>query len=122
MADAGILCITATISPLQAHRTDARARHESLGLRFFEVYVSTPVEVCRARDPKGLYAKADRGELLGFTGVDAPYEPPVAPDLTLAAHSTSVDDATERCLALLLNDGLIEASVIGSFLPPPSRG
>lgn len=122
MADAGLVCIASTISPLEAHRAAARDRHRALALPFFEVFVSTPIEVCRARDPKGLYAKADRGELTGFTGVDAPYEPPQAPELTLETHVMSVGQAAEACLGLLAGAGIVGPDVIGSSPPPPSRG
>ncbi|WP_410640146.1 adenylyl-sulfate kinase [Amycolatopsis sp. lyj-346] len=80
-ADAGVVAIASLISPYEADRTRARAVHE--GLPFVEVFVDTPLEVCEARDPKGMYAKARAGEITGFTGIDAPYERPSSPDLVL---------------------------------------
>jgi bifunctional enzyme CysN/CysC len=80
-ADAGLVCITAFISPFTDDR--ARARAAARGRRFFEVYVNSELATCEARDPKGLYGKARRGEIKGFTGIDSPYEPPVAPDLII---------------------------------------
>ena len=83
MADAGVVALVPVISPYRADRARARAIHDAVGLPFVEVYVDTPLEVCEARDPKGLYAKARAGEITGFTGIDDPYEPPQAPDLVL---------------------------------------
>jgi adenylyl-sulfate kinase len=81
MADAGLVVLAPVISPYRADRDRVRAAHESAGLRFVEVFVDTPLELCEQRDPKGLYAKARAGELTGMTGIDDPYEPPLAPDL-----------------------------------------
>jgi len=76
-ADAGVIAIVALISPAAAMRAQARA---IVGERFREVYVKASLATCEARDPKGLYRKARRGELAGFTGVSAPYEAPPQPD------------------------------------------
>jgi adenylylsulfate kinase len=81
----GVTVITALISPYR----DSRAFARSVCSNFVEVYVSTPLEVCEARDVKGLYAKARRGEIRGFTGVDDPYEPPVRPELSI--NMTNLD-------------------------------
>jgi bifunctional enzyme CysN/CysC len=81
--DAGTISVVSLVSPYRADRDRVRASHESAGLRFIEVFVDTPIEVCEARDPKGLYAKARAGEITGFTGIDDPYEPPESPDLVL---------------------------------------
>ena len=67
-----------------------------------EVFVDAPLEVCEARDPKGLYAKARAGELTGFTGVDDPYEPPAAPELLIETATTGVDAAADAVVAHLL--------------------
>ncbi|WP_336157805.1 adenylyl-sulfate kinase [Amycolatopsis sp. VC5-11] len=82
-ADAGVVAVVSLISPYQADRELARTVHETAGLPFLEVFVDTPLEVCEDRDPKGMYAKARAGEITGFTGVDAPYERPVSPDVVL---------------------------------------
>jgi adenylyl-sulfate kinase len=82
-ADAGVIAIVPLISPYAADRDRVRARHEETGLRFFEVFVDTPLEICERRDPKGLYVKARAGELTNFTGIDDPYEAPTRPDLVL---------------------------------------
>jgi len=80
-ADAGLVCITAFISPFADDR--ARARATAGRRRFFEVYVKSELAACEARDPKGLYGKARRGEIKGFTGIDSPYEAPASADLVI---------------------------------------
>ncbi len=82
-ADAGLVAIVSLVSPYAAGREEVRTRHERDGLPFVEVYVKTPLPVCQARDPKGLYARALAGELPGFTGIDDPYEPPRCPDVEI---------------------------------------
>lgn len=85
MNDVGLVVVTSLVSPLRDDRAVARS---IIGEdRFVEVYVSTSLQVCESRDPKGLYRKARRGELRDFTGVSAPYEPPPAPSLTLDASN-----------------------------------
>jgi len=81
IADAGVVAIVTFISPFEADRAAARRVHRDAGHHFIEVFVDTPLEVCEARDPKGLYARARRGEISGFTGIDSPYEPPLDPEL-----------------------------------------
>ena len=98
-ADAGVVAIVSFISPFAAGRDHARRIHADIGLDFHEIWVSTPLEECERRDPKGLYAKARAGEIPGFTGIDSPYEAPTAPELEL--RDVSVDDAVERVVALL---------------------
>jgi bifunctional enzyme CysN/CysC len=83
LADAGLVALAPVISPYRADRDRVRAIHESAGLRFVEVFVDTPLELCEERDPKGLYAKARAGELTGMTGIDDPYEPPLRADVTI---------------------------------------
>ena len=98
-ADAGVVALVSVVSPYAAARAFARELHERDGLRFIEVFVNTPLEVCEERDPKGLYARAKAGQLRGFTGVDDPYEPPLAPDVELRV--TDIDVAVERVLDAL---------------------
>ena len=81
MRDAGLVVVVAFISPLQQERDQARACIG--GSDFLEIFVRTPLSVCEARDVKGLYKKARRGELFEFTGISSPYEPPMAPDFTI---------------------------------------
>jgi len=96
MNDAGLIVITALISPYEEDR--AMARRVIGAERFFETYLAADVEACEQRDPKGLYAKARRGEIAEFTGVNAPYEAPAAASITL---DTARDNA-EHCVDLLL--------------------
>src|SRR5215211_7146325 len=100
LADAGTVAIVSLVSPFAADRDQARELVEAEGLPFHEVWVSTPVEECERRDPKGLYAKARAGELKGFTGVDGVYEAPVAADLELGAE-LDVEVAAARVLDAL---------------------
>jgi bifunctional enzyme CysN/CysC len=78
-----------------------RAAHADARLPFVEVFVDTPLEVCESRDPKGMYAKARRGEITGFTGVDDPYEAPQSPDLLLRPEDGDVSAQAALVLALL---------------------
>lgn len=98
-ADAGLVALVSVVSPYASARAFARELHERDGLRFIEVYVNTPLEVCVQRDPKGLYARAKEGKLRGFTGVDDPYEPPAAPDLEL--RGLELPAAVEKVLEVL---------------------
>ncbi len=86
-ADAGIVCITSFISPYQTDRDRARA---AVGQQFHEVYVKADLAVCEERDPKGLYRRARKGEITNFTGVSSPYEPPLAPELTVETNEMDV--------------------------------
>ena len=83
LADAGVVAIVSLVSPYRADRDNARTIHEADGLPFLEIFMDTPLEVAEARDPKGLYAKARAGEISDFTGISAPYEAPLSPDLML---------------------------------------
>jgi bifunctional enzyme CysN/CysC len=100
-ADAGVVALVPVISPYRADRDRARSIHEAVGLRFVEVFVDTPLDVCEARDPKGLYAKARAGEIRGFTGIDDPYEAPEHPDLRLTPADGDPSAQAARVLALL---------------------
>lgn len=97
-ADAGAVAIVALVSPIASSRRAARRLHERSGLRFIEVFIDTPLEVCAARDPKQLYARARAGEIHGFTGVDDPYERPARAELVLTddvGPSAAVDAVLE---------------------------
>ncbi|MEL0105648.1 MAG: adenylyl-sulfate kinase [Rhodospirillaceae bacterium] len=89
-ADAGILVISAFISP---YREDRQRARKVAGENFHEIYLSAPVDVCETRDPKGLYAKARRGELSDFTGVSAPYEEPEHCELIVDTGTLSVEES-----------------------------
>ena len=100
-ADAGVIALVPVISPYRADRSRARAAHDEVGLSFVEVFVDTPIELCEARDPKGLYAKARAGELKEFTGIDDPYEAPDDPELRLTPADGTAHEQASRVLALL---------------------
>jgi len=102
MADAGLVVLVPVISPYQADRDEARRKHEEIGLRFVEVFVDTPLEVCEQRDPKGLYARARAGEITGMTGIDDPYEPPLDADIAVNSSGTSPDEAAAAVLARIV--------------------
>ena len=98
-ADSGALVVSAFISPYREDRDRVRSL---LGPgEFVEVFVDTPLEVCEARDPKGLYKKARAGEISNFTGLDAPYEAPEHPEVHLETAGLSVDEAAARVIRYL---------------------
>jgi adenylylsulfate kinase len=90
----GVAVVVALVSPYRDSRAFARA----LCRNFIEVHVSTPLPLCEARDVKGLYAKARRGEIRHFTGTDDPYEPPVDPELVVDTTDVTVEDAVRRVM------------------------
>jgi adenylyl-sulfate kinase len=100
-ADAGVIALVPLISPYRAGRDRARAAHDLAGLPFVEVHVNTPIEECEARDPKGLYRQARAGEITGFTGIDDPYEAPLAPELVTSSVDGSPDDQAAKVIAEL---------------------
>jgi adenylylsulfate kinase len=103
--DSGLIVLTAFISPFRADRRMVRDLVESG--EFIEVYVRAPLEVCEGRDPKGLYAKARKGEIKHFTGIDSPYEEPEAPELTLDTGVDDIKTCTEKMIALLRERGYL---------------
>lgn len=103
-ADAGVVALVSVVSPYEEARRAARDLHERDGLRFVEVFVNTPLEECMRRDPKGLYARAQAGDLKGFTGVDDPYQRPRDPDVELRCDD--IAEAVARVLEAL--DGFTE--------------
>ncbi len=105
MHDAGLVVLTAFISPYQADRDQVRALHPPGG--FLETYVDTPLEVCETRDVKGLYAKARNGQIPDFSGVSAPYEPPTEPELTLHTHRDDLATCVTRVLDTLATTGTL---------------
>jgi len=102
LAGAGLMVVCSLISPYAAGRKLARACCVRDGLRFAEVFVDAPVEVCRERDPRGLYRRAEAGEIRDFTGVSAPYERPESPDLTINTAELPLDESLRQLLALAL--------------------
>ena len=100
MTDAGLIVLTAFISPFRAERR--MVREMSLAGEFIEIYVETPLEVAEQRDVKGLYKKARAGELKHFTGIDSPYEPPENPEIRVDTVGTSADEAADEIVAYLM--------------------
>ena len=103
--DAGVVVLTAFVSPYRADRDEVRAR--LVDGDFAEVYVAADLATCEARDPKGLYAKARRGEIRDFTGIDAPYEAPLSPELSVDTGAESVDASAERVIVWLEERGVV---------------
>ena len=101
LAEAGVVAIAALVSPDREARDQVRAAHEAAGLRFVEVFVDTPLEVCEQRDPKGMYARARAGEIPNFTGVHAPYEEPSKPEVHVTPADGDVADLAAVILAAI---------------------
>jgi adenylylsulfate kinase len=103
-ADAGLIVLTAFISPYRADR-DAVRRLIDPG-RFIEIYVDCPIDICERRDPKGLYKRARRGEIKQFTGIDAPYEAPLHPELIVKTAEQTLEASVGRILDDVRRRGL----------------
>lgn len=115
-ADAGLFALASFVSPYRKDRDAVRRIHadnQTGALPFVEVFVNTPIEVCEARDPKGLYRQARAavaaGKGLGFTGVDDPYEPPLTPELTFDASERTIADGVAMVLDYLTVNGLLRS-------------
>ncbi|XP_040217985.1 bifunctional 3'-phosphoadenosine 5'-phosphosulfate synthase 2 isoform X1 [Rana temporaria] len=109
-ADAGLVCITSFISPYAKDRMEARKVHDKVGLPFFEIFVDAPLDICESRDVKGLYKKARAGEIKGFTGIDADYEKPDAPELVLKTNLNSVNECIQHIVELLQEGAIVPSS------------
>lgn len=105
MADAGLIVIVALISPLTVDRKIVRDMMETC--KFLEIFVDTPFEECARRDPKGLYAKAIRGEIKNFTGLDSPYQTPTRPDIHLRTIGASPDELSRQVEQYIQRQGII---------------
>ena len=106
-ADAGLIVLAAFISPF---RSDRRIVRDILPqTQFVEVFVDTPLAVCKQRDPKGLYEKAERGEIKQFTGIDSPYEPPETAEVYLEAGTQTVAESVNQLLEYLHQSGVLKA-------------
>ena len=103
--DAGIIVITAFISPFIKDREIAKNLLKKN--EFIEIFIDTPIDVCKKRDPKGLYKKAIQGEIKDFTGVSSPYETPVKPNINLKTDKLSIDESVEKILEYLKLEGYI---------------
>ncbi|ESP91933.1 MULTISPECIES: adenylyl-sulfate kinase [Pseudoalteromonas] len=106
MVDAGLVVLTAFISPFQAERDMVR---NLVGEgEFVEVFLDTPLEVCEQRDPKGLYKKARAGEIKNFTGIDSDYQPPVAPEIRLNTGENSLEQSVQQLIDYLKDKNIIQ--------------
>lgn len=103
--DSGLIVLAALISPWRRDRECVRNSLEPG--EFVEVFVDCPLEICEERDPKGLYQKVRQGEILNFTGISAPYEPPLAPELTIETHSQGLEEAVDQIMSYLEEQKLI---------------
>lgn len=103
--EAGVIAITAFISPYRADRN--RVRESLPEGDFVEIFVDAPLDVCESRDPKGLYKKARAGEIKGFTGIDDPYEPPENPELVLDSAKHTPEELADQVITLLKSQGKI---------------
>ena len=106
MVDAGLVVMTAFISPFTLERH--RSRSIFPDGKFIEVFIDTPLSVAESRDPKGLYAKARKGEIKNFTGIDSKYEPPVNPEIHLKASEFSADECADQVVNYLLEKIVIK--------------
>lgn len=111
-AQAGLITLTAFVSPYRRDRDAVRKVIEAQGGHgsFLEVFVDAPIEICEQRDPKGLYKKARAGELKLFTGIDDPYEPPQRPELTLESARLPPETLVEQLITFLRERGTIPAA------------
>ncbi|MEO9965614.1 MAG: adenylyl-sulfate kinase [Reichenbachiella sp.] len=97
--DAGTVVLTAFITPFQEERAKIR---EKMGEKYIEVFVNCPLEECEKRDVKGLYAKARRGEIKNFTGIDSPFEAPLSPDIEIESHKLTIDEGVQKIYDLVI--------------------
>ncbi|MCJ7581372.1 MAG: adenylyl-sulfate kinase, partial [Candidatus Aminicenantes bacterium] len=105
-ADAGLLTMTAFISPYRKDRDLARQLLNEK--EFIEVYTAVPLKVAEQRDPKGLYKKARAGEIKEFTGISAPYEEPINPELTIDTSKLSLEQSRDRVIEYLVQQGILK--------------
>jgi len=113
----GAVAITAAISPYQEMRERARIDIGS----FIEVYVNCPLQVCMSRDVKGLYAKAVRGEILNFTGISDPYEPPVNPEIVVHTDRETHEESLKKILKGLVEMNYLPEQMVERFLKDPGN-
>ncbi|CEI97955.1 Putative Adenylyl-sulfate kinase [Rhizopus microsporus] len=111
-ADATTIAITAFISPYRADRDAARALHEAAGIPFIEVFADAPLDVVESRDPKGLYKKAKAGEIKEFTGISAPYEAPLKPEIHIHTDQMTIEQGVETIIDYLLSHNLLDSQKI----------
>jgi len=110
LASAGLICLTAFVSPYRQDRDLVRKQIQSTGsLRFYEIFVDTPIEVCEQRDPKGLYRQAREGKIPNFTGISAPYESPENPEMILQGGAMPPGDLAQIVFNRLKDDKVLSS-------------
>eukprot|EP00954_Amorphochlora_amoebiformis_P028636 1391991-Amorphochlora_amoeboformis.AAC.2 len=109
-AASGVIVVASLISPYRASRDQVRKIHEEVGLQFIEVFVDVPIDAAAKRDPKGLYKKAKEGKLKGFTGIDAPYEAPLNPEIRLPSHQMTLEEEVRVLVQFLASRGILTAT------------
>ena len=107
--DAGLIVLTAFISPFKSDRKLVRDLFEDKN-QFLEVFIDTSLEVCESRDPKGMYKKARLGEIKNFTGISSPYEPPINPELHVKNDDISLDEVSDNIIQFLLKEKFVNES------------
>lgn len=110
-ADSGVVSICSFVSPFSEDRDMARRVHKDADLKFFEIFVNTPLSICESRDVKGLYKKAREGSIQGFTGVTQAYEAPEHPDLIVTTEDVSVKQSTRMLIDLLISENIIPSYI-----------
>jgi len=110
LVDAGLIVMVSFISPYRAQRD--RARSLIAPGEFLEIFVDTPLQECERRDPKGLYAKARRGELKNFTGIDSPYEPPASPEVHLQTTLQTPDECVDSIYQVMIRQLSLDSNRI----------
>lgn len=111
-AQNGMISLVSLISPYAEYRLAARNTHDNLKLKFYEVYVNTPIEICEVRDPKQLYRAARQGDIENFTGVSSPYEPPTCPDLLIESGIYAIEECRNKVLRLLVDQRIVPSAVL----------
>lgn len=112
-ADSGVVTICSFVSPFAEDRELARKIHKDADLKFFEIFVDTPLAVCESRDVKGLYKKAREGSIQGFTGVTQAYEPPQRPDLVVKTEHETIEQSANGIVELLVQRGVVAMDTLG---------
>ncbi len=105
--DAGIIVLTAFISPFRNDRQQVRDLINEN--EFIEVFIDTPLQICESRDPKGLYKKARKGEIPNFTGISSPYEAPISPEIHIKAGEITLDDSVNQIIEFLKSNNSLNA-------------
>lgn len=110
----GFITLVSLISPYAEHRIAVRQIHEAKKIKFFEVYINTPIEICEVRDPKQLYRLARQGDIPNFTGVspEAPYEQPACPDLLIESGIFAIDCCTKKVIRLLVEHQMVPSAIL----------